>query len=341
MLKAGLIGVGAMGRGHLDNYIRFNQEGDLIELVALCDIDPKRFTNYKNELNLNVGKAEYSFEDFHCYTDVDEMLEKEELDMVTIALPTYLHCDVSIKCLSHGIHVLCEKPMALNIKQCQKMIDAAKINDKKLMIGQCLHFWGEYEELKKIAQSGNYGKPLGAYFFRGGSTPMWSYENWLLDRTKGGGALFDQHIHDIDTINYVLGMPKAVSTLGTRHFETSGYDIVSTNYIFEYPIAVNAQDDWCLAGDGFFMRYRVNFEKCTAYFDFGKEFKVIDRDGNDITPPVDPENAYYKETKYFAEAIQSLTNLDRNTPESAMNTIKIALAETTSANQGGKIVAVE
>ena len=133
-LKAALVGVGSMGRGHLDNYVKLLKEDSDIEIVALCDIDEKKFTNYKADFNLGpVGEDGYDFDKFRLYTDLDEMLEKETaLDMVTVALPTYLHAWGTIKCLNKGINVLCEKPMAPTYEDCMAMIEAAEKNGKFL-----------------------------------------------------------------------------------------------------------------------------------------------------------------------------------------------------------------
>ena len=90
MLKVGLIGIGFMGRGHLDNYIRLESEGFPVKLVAICDIDEDKFQNKFVPGNIDVGNAKYDFSKYNLYTDIDEMLEKEELDYVDIALPTYL-----------------------------------------------------------------------------------------------------------------------------------------------------------------------------------------------------------------------------------------------------------
>ena len=180
MIKAGIIGIGSMGRGHLNNYIKFMAEKKGIELVAICDVDEAKFQNYKADFNIRgLADGEFDFSKFHCYTDVDDMLANEkELDMVSVIVPTYLHCEISCKCLEAGINVFCEKPMALNLEQCQKMIDTAKKADKRLMIGQCLRFWPEYEYLKDCVDSGRFGKVLCAYFYRGGATPAWSFNDW-------------------------------------------------------------------------------------------------------------------------------------------------------------------
>ena len=150
-LKAGLIGVGSMGRGHLDNYVKLLKEDSDIELVALCDIDEKKFTNYKADFNLGpVGEDGYDFDRFRLYTDLDDLLENESLDMVTIALPTYLHAWATVKCLDKGINVLCEKPMATTYEDCLRMIEASERNGKFLMIGQCLRFATPYLALKSM-----------------------------------------------------------------------------------------------------------------------------------------------------------------------------------------------
>ncbi|MHC1694759.1 MAG: Gfo/Idh/MocA family protein [Eubacteriales bacterium] len=340
MLKAGLIGIGAMGRGHLDNYIRFTKEGEIIQLVAVCDVDESKFSDKKIEFNLNVGDGGYDFSKFNCYTDADEMLINEQLDMVTIALPTYLHCEYAVKFLKAGVNVLCEKPMALDHAQCQEMIDAAAQFGKRLMIGQCLRFWGEYETLKELVVSGSFGKPIGGYFFRGGGTPLWSWNNWLLKRECGGGALLDQHVHDVDMINWLFGMPKAVSSLGYVYYEGSGYDNVTTNYIFDEPKSVNAQDDWKLSGDMFSMVFRVNFENGSVFWDNGK-LSFCPKDGKPYEPVFDRENAYYKETRYFANSIINGTENTVNPPQDSRDTIRIITAEIKSADLSGQVVAVE
>ncbi|MCL2775964.1 MAG: Gfo/Idh/MocA family oxidoreductase [Oscillospiraceae bacterium] len=354
MLKAALIGIGAMGSGHLDNYLRMKKENNPdINLVAVCDIDESKFkNNQKIQGNLDGvgGGGNVDFSGIHCYTDIDDMLEKEQLDMVSIALPTYLHCEYTVKCLDKGINTFCEKPMALNHEQCQQMIDAAKRGNKKLMIGHCLRFWGQYEVTKEIITSGKFGKPIAGYFFRGGDTPVWSYNNWLLKRECGGGALLDQHVHDVDTVNYFFGMPKAVSALGSILYKGSGYDAVTAQYIYDDPITVNAQDDWSLAYGGFTMTFRVNFENGSVIMPENGGFICAARgdkdnpktpNGKPYTPEYDKENAYYKEIKYFADCIIHNKPVLINPPEDSMNTIRIVRAEIESADKNGAIVEVK
>lgn len=341
MLKVGLIGIGFMGRGHLDNYIRLESEGFPVKLVAICDIDPDKFQGKFLPGNLNVGMGKYDFSKYNLYTNIDEMLDKELLDYVDIALPTYLHAEASIKALDRGINVLCEKPMALNSDQCAAMAEAAKRNGKKLMIAQCLRFWPEYEILKDYVESGRLGKVTGAYFYRGGGAPRWSYQNWLLQKDKSGGCLLDQHVHDVDMINWLFGKPSAVSTVARNVIPGSGYDIVSTNYIYDDGKVVNAQDDWTLEGDyGFQMLFRVNFERGNLIYE-GGVLKVNPNDGKGFVPEHPAEQGYYREIKYFANCIINDEPITVATPESTTDTIKIAETEMLSADHKGQPMPVK
>jgi predicted dehydrogenase len=150
MLRIGLIGIGFMGRTHLENYMRLEQEGIPIRVIALCDINPDKLEGHSAVGNIDTGTSTIDFSRFAKYSSVQDMLEKEQLDMVDIALPTYLHKDISVQCLNQGLNVLCEKPMALTADDCEVMIQSAEKNGKQLMIGQCLRFWPAYEYLKAV-----------------------------------------------------------------------------------------------------------------------------------------------------------------------------------------------
>lgn len=335
MLKVGLIGLGFMGHAHLDNYIRLENEGFPVKLVAICDIDKSKFEGKAVAGNIAVGNGEYDFSKYNLYTELDEFLEKEAFDYIDITLPSYLHAQVTIKALNKGLHVFCEKPMALNSQDCKEMIEASNENKRMLMIGQCLRFWPEYEYLKECVETEKFGKVLSGYFYRGGATPTWSHENWLLQKEKSGGCLFDQHIHDVDTINWLFGTPNSVSTLGKNVIVGNGYDIVSTNYIYEDGKVINAQDDWTLNGDyGFEMSFRVNFERGNLVFEKGF-LKVNPNNDKAFTPDLSKDTGYYRELKYFVESINNNTKLDRIKPESTMATIRIAEAEQDSADHRG------
>lgn len=323
-----------MGSSHLGIYMRLMEEGFPVKLVAICDVNEEKKTGKLTQGNIDVSDPDIDFSQFNFYTDMEEMIEKEDLDYVDLCLPTFLHAPYAIKAMEKGLHVFCEKPMAISTKDCQAMIDASKKYDRSLMIGQTLRFFPSYRYIKETIDSGRYGKCTEAALFRGGTTPLWSWENWLLTNERSGGCLLDQHIHDVDTINWFFGTPKSVNTAGRVYFEGSGYDIVSTNYEFD-GMVVNAQDNWTINNDdfGFEMRFRFGFEKGTIILEKGK---LVDYPNNEdsFEPDIDKESGYYIEIKHFAQSILDGTDPQELAPlESTMETIRIAEAEVASADQ--------
>ena len=347
MLRAAVIGAGRMGRGHIGVYQQLERDGYPVKLVALCDVDETKFSgNVQGELNLAkgagvaAGAPDYSA--YHCYTDAAEMLANEELDAVDVVVPTYLHAQVSIQALKAGVNVLSEKPMSLNPAMCREMIDTAAQTGKRLMVGQCLHFWKEYEILHEKVLSGEYGKVNEAYFYRGGAqntvkNPSW--RQWILDRSLGGGGLFDQHIHDIDVIRWCFGTPKSVSVVGTTVYPKSAYDVCAVHYRFDDPsLIVSARDNTVYKGAyGFRYGYTVNFERATMVLQDG-QLTILEQDKDPNLVPRDKNSAYYHEVRYFLDGIRSGEPYTRNMPEEAMENVRIALAELDSADRNGEVV---
>lgn len=206
------------------------------------------------------------------------------------------------------------------------------------MIAQCLRFWPAYEYLKECVDTGRFGKVVSAYFFRGGGTPRWSWQNWLLQKELSGGCLLDQHVHDVDIVNWLFGMPKAVSTNASNVVHGSGYDAVSTRYLYTDGKVVSAEDDWTINGKfGFEMFYRVNFERGSVHFNKGKVI-AYPEEGNDFEPELSSDDGYYREIRYFIECLRQGSQPDRCSPASTLDTIAIAEAEQASADRGGAIV---
>lgn len=339
MLRIGLIGLGFMGRTHLENYLRLEREGVPIQVTALCDTDSAKLEGHAAGGNIDTVSSEVDYSRFAKYTSVAEMLEKESLDMVDITLPTFLHRDVSVQCLQHGLHVLCEKPMALTTEECDDMLEASAASGKQLMIGQCLRFWPGYVLLKEFVEQRKFGQVLSGTFYRCGGTPTWGA--WLTKNELSGGAMLDMHVHDTDMVHWLFGKPAEVSSLGKVVIPGSGYDIVSTNYRFEDGKVITSQADWTMQGDfGFEMGYRVNFEKGNIIFN-GAEVKVNPSDDEGYIAELPDEQGYYYQLKYFVEAILNQTGVTTAAPHSTKGSIAIIEAEIESADQQGAWVQVK
>lgn len=337
MLKAGLVGLGSMGRMHLSAYKRLEAEGFPLRLTAICDKDEKKFQGIFTEGNMPVAGGGLDLSQYRHYTDFERMLAEEELDFVDIAMPSYLHADMSVKALEGGLHVLCEKPMALSTAEGHRMVEAERLSGKKLMIAHVLRFWPEYEYLRETVASGRYGSVLSAHFFRGGHPPKWTYNDWMVRKETSGGGLFDLHIHDIDMIQWLFGKPDAVSVFARDVLPGSSFDIISANYAYPDRKIVSSQCDRSLTGEfGFEMAFRVNFEGGNLVYE-KRALRDNPRDGKGFSPQLSDESSFYREIKYFAEAIWHNVPVERITPQDALTSLAIAEAEARSAEAGGAL----
>lgn len=334
MLKAALIGFGFMGRMHFDNYVRLINEGVPVQLVAICDLRIEELKYSKTQGNIATEKEIYDLTPYRLYDNIQAMLDQEQLDIVDITLPTNLHADLTCSLLERGIHVLCEKPVAGTSTEGWRMANTAKRTGSTLMIGQCLRFWPAYEYLKACVEDGRYGSVISGCFFRGSVSP----QGWFLDGSQSGGCILDMHIHDTDILNWLFGKPERVSSIARKVIPGSGYDIVSTNYMYPDGKVLNAQADWTLQGDfGFAMTFRVNFEGGNLVFE-NNRLKVNPNGGPGFFAELPEDMGYYRELKYFIEAISKGEPVSVCTPESAVESLEIVEAEIRSADAKGALV---
>ena len=243
--------------------------------------------------------------------------------------------------------------MATTVEDCQKMIDAAKRAGKNLMIGHCLHFWPEYVYLNDCVKNETFGKVNGGYFWRGGyqdhvKNPSWN--NWILKRECGGGAIFDQHVHDVEVINWIFGKPRAVSTLGKSNAtqtylgmmedDHKTYNIVNTNYIYEEATVITALDDTSYIGYPFGYGFRVNLDSATIAYE-NSELMVYRANQKPFQPDLSvygSSNAYYNEFKYYLDCVKAGVAPDKIPNCGSKNAIHMTLCEIESADHNGKIV---
>ncbi|MFH8039120.1 MAG: Gfo/Idh/MocA family oxidoreductase [Candidatus Aenigmatarchaeota archaeon] len=183
--KVAVIGVGNMGRHH----VRVYSELTNVKLVAISDV------------NKNVGEIIAKKYGCKFYCNYKEMLEKEEIDGVSIATPTSLHKDVALDVINANKHVLIEKPLADTVENAKKIIKAAKEKDVKLMVGHIERFNPAVRKLKEIINERKLGDIKTIIIRRVGLFPP---------RIKDTNVIIDLAIHDIDICNYLLGKEPAV-----------------------------------------------------------------------------------------------------------------------------------
>ena len=205
-IKVAIIGFGGIARVHNNSYCSLMADGFPVELCAVCDKDVSRITA-KLDFNLGNNNAPLP-EGIHIYSDIDELISKEEFDVADICLPTFLHKEITVKLLSAGKHVLCEKPMALTSSDCEEMLSASRSCGKQLMVAHVLRFNSAYRFLKDAVDSGRYGRLDNIYMDRHSVYPTWGTS--FANNAVTGGATLDTHIHDVDVARFILGEPDSV-----------------------------------------------------------------------------------------------------------------------------------
>lgn len=162
------------------------------ELVALVSDDPTKREELSQQYNI---RHTYSYEDYEAF------LNSGEVDAVYIALPNHLHREYTVRAANAGIHVLCEKPMAVTVDECEAMIQAAKDNNVKLMIAYRLHLEEGNLQAVEMVRSGKIGEPR---IFNSVFTQQTEAGNIRVEPEKGGGTLDDIGIYCINAARYLF-----------------------------------------------------------------------------------------------------------------------------------------
>ena len=335
-VRVAIIGFGGIARSHANGYKILAGKGAPVKLVALCDIDEKRFTE-NVVINLDTGESRIPA-DCKTYTDIDKMLAEVEFDMADICLPTYLHKEYAIKMMNAGKHVLSEKPMALDYEGCLEMIEVSKKTGKRLMIAQCLRFDSKYGYLKECVDNGRYGKLIRLHMERLSVLPTWGFENWFCDVKRSGGCILDMHIHDIDMARYLLGEPESVNCWVWEG--ESEWQVVNSrlNYNGASVIADASWDE--PKGWTFKSGFRARFEKAEVFTE-GSGVKVLTDAGESIVPEIPASNYMAAEIEYIANLILNPTAENKkNPPESAAESVRLIEKLRESALADSKRVSV-
>ena len=214
MLRVAIIGLGEISNSHLPVIL----ENKDVELVAACDLDPA--------LSAKAPNATF-------YTDFREMLAREKpLDCVHICLPHYLHYPVARQVIEHGIHVFCEKPLALNLAEALEFV-AMEANHPELKVGICFQnrFNESFRMLMDIIASGQMGRVTGIRGF----VPWYRDPSYYTSKpwrmrmsTAGGGVMINQSIHTMDLMQLIGGELDSIRGNVGNLLEYEGLEVEDT-----------------------------------------------------------------------------------------------------------------
>lgn len=205
MIQVGIIGLGGISRTHIETYQTFK---DRCGIVALADSYSEKAEQKKSEYQLGA----------RVYSDYREMIADPAIDLVSVCTPPYTHSEISVACLRAGKHVICEKPMASSLKECDAMLEAADRSGKRLAIIAQNRFRGPIYKLKTILDSQIAGRVLHAqvdsFWWRGHCYyDLWWRGTWA---KEGGGCTLNHAVHHIDMFQWMMGMPAEVRAVMTN-----------------------------------------------------------------------------------------------------------------------------
>lgn len=324
-IKAAILGFGGIGHCHASQYAGLEH----VELVALCDINPEQLNKAAETINLGDSGA-IDLNSVRKYLSYEEMVKAEpDLDMIDICLPTDLHCEYSCRAMKDGFHVICEKPMALNSKDCRKMIRVSEQTGKKLMIAQVLRFDKGFEVIRQAYHSGEYGKLMRLSMTRVGAYPN---RMWFRDVKRSGGAMMDLHLHDLDFAVSLLGCPDSLISFGVLG-ASGGVDDSISNYIYDNGPIVTSECSWLRKQ--FQFSAAAVFENGTLEYG-GGALTLHQTDKPTVTIELKDNRPYGAEVDYLAECVLKDVPPVRALPESTMLTIRLIEAELRSVAGGGK-----
>ena len=205
-LRMGMIGVGGIAQSR--HIPAFKTLSDLVSIEAVSDIN-----------RTTAQEVSEKFDIPQIFNDYKEMFSY--VDAVTICTPNKFHAEISIAALQAGLHVFCEKPMAMTPEECQAMIDAAKESGKVLSIAYHYRFMKESQAAKRLIDENEIGEPIvaRARAIRRRKVPGWGV--FTNKELQGGGSLIDYGCHFIDLSLWLLGNPVPVEVTGTTYNKVS------------------------------------------------------------------------------------------------------------------------
>ena len=349
MLRVGIVGIGFMGMIHYLSY----QKTRGVKVAALCETDPKKLAGDWRGIKGNFGPPgeKMDLTGIATYSELDDLLADDSIDVIDVTLPPALHADVVVKALKAGKHVFCEKPMAMSLTDCTRMQRAAEKADRQLLIGHVLPYTPEYAWALKEVRSGKHGRLLGGMFKRVISDPAWLTRFW--SGSAVGGPLLDLHVHDAHFIRLLFGQPSALYSSGRMREDMDGGELPefwNTQFEFETGESVLATCGTInQQGRTFQHAFEIHLEKATLMFDFA----VIGDEGVSLCPPTildargkarqvkladgDPLAGFAAEIKEVVRCVKNDTGSDILGAELARDAIQLCHQQAKSLKTGKRV----
>jgi predicted dehydrogenase len=330
-VRVAVVGGGNVAQvAHLPAY---KQHPD-VELVALVE---------ENAVKRRRLAVQYGFKS--DYYDLTKMLKNEEIDAVDICTPNYLHAPMAIAALRAGCHVLCEKPLARNAAEAQRMVDTAKKSKKMLMVAMNNRFRRDVEVLQKFIKRGELGEVQLVKAGWRRIVQEWRDRDWFTDQQKsGGGALLDLGTPKMDLAIWIAGL-KSPTRVSCSVFGRSGEggveDSACAMVNFDGGSCLILEVTWNLLEPKDQTFLQVYGSKGGANLQPLSIHKAMHGQLVNVTPELEGGRSYYKESyrreiDHFIECVKK-NSKPLTTGEEALSVLKILDAMYKSAASGREV----
>ncbi|MEH7383639.1 Gfo/Idh/MocA family oxidoreductase [Bacillus sp. JJ1533] len=297
MRNIGLVGLGFIGKTHLEAY----QHLENCRVTVICS---------RNEVKDKDIIQNYNGS---FVSDYDELLRNNEIDIIDLCVPTFLHEEYIIKAARAGKHIICEKPLTFTLESANRIMNEVNKNGVKLFVGHVLRFWPAYKAIKSFSETDKLKDIQIIHAKRLGQVPRWS--DWFLYPEKGGGALFDLHIHDIDFVYYLLGEVESVYAVGNKNIYGAWDHVMTTLTFTNKSKAFVEASQRMPTGYPFTMSLRAQTIQGTLEFNLiaGENIQHIEEDPNQLiyynheggtALPIEKGDAFQNELSYFVNCIE-------------------------------------
>jgi len=264
-------------------------------VMAGCDVDPDKRKDFKNKFSIE-----------KVYENADDLINDNDVDLVLIATPPFMHAVLGRKALFAGKHVFFEKPGALSPEEMGDLINIARTNGLKTSIDYVMRRNPLYLILKRLCDSGIFGILERAHLENYAHDDHMPSEHWFWDYSKSGGIWVEHGVHFFDIVNWLIGPPKEVRAFNLRR---SGKNLIDRVIGF----ALHKDDVMVSYYHGFTKPETI--EKTVFYFTFERAYAEIHGwipTRLVIDALISPEDEEYLSGKLLNEAKKNLPNIGVN-----------------------------
>ena len=321
------LGIGIVGAGNIGSrHARFWSQVPEARVMAVADT--------------HTGAAENlaaTYSDALAYSDATELIANPDVTIVHVCVPTHLHTEIALAAARAGKHILCEKPMALTLADCDAIIAATVQENVKLSVGHVTRFFPDYALAKQQVEEGAVGTPAIARTRRAGAFPR---SAWFADTEQSGGVIADLVVHDLDWLQWCLG---PVVRVFAKVAKSPGFEYALLTLRHESGAISHAEGVW---GEptGFHTTFEIAGDSGLITHDSRTARALVagTRPGAEGTvslmnaPLALADDPYYKQVLAFAEAVRNTIPI-AITPVEARSAVAVALAALESARSGAPI----